>query len=212
MATFTKVISVLTVLLSTLSTAQADTYHYIDGLALTIERQSKHLLRECVHYRHAPEYRHLIHDSIKMSRLADHVHDLARRNGSLAHLESDLAELDALFYHLQSLVSEIERRAACGYPHRHTPSHTAQIQDLMRSIERNIQHLADGVRPLRAIEDRCRHQPIVRREHYPNGNARHSAGYYAYPRYDRVYPPVRSRSSGFGISIGGGSSRFTLRF
>ena len=212
MTTFTKAVSVLPLLLGTLSAAHADTYHYIDGLALTIERQSKQLLRECVHYRHAPEYRQLIHDSIKMSRLADDVHDLARCNGSLAHLESDLAELDVLFYHLQSLVTEIERRAACGHPHRHTPTHTAQIQNLMRSIERNLHHLADGIRQLRAIDDRCRHQPNLRREHYTNGTARHSTRYYAYPRYDRVYSPVRSRSSGFGISIGGGSSRFTLRF
>ncbi|MDG2222354.1 MAG: hypothetical protein P8L85_13315 [Rubripirellula sp.] len=210
MATCTKAFSVLLLLLGTVSTVQADTYRHIDGLALSIERQSKQLLRECVHYRHSPEYRHLILDAVKMSRLADHMHDLAHRNGSLAHLESDLAQLDSMFHHLESLVHQIECRA--GHGHGHSYGQTSHVRSLLRSIELNIHHLSDDVRQLRLIEDRCNHQPTVRRDYYQYGYPRHSTGYQAYPQYGQSYRPSRSRSSGFGISIGGGSSRFTLRF
>ena len=80
-------------------TASADTYHHIDDLANHIARQTRLLQHEIsAHYRHTPEYSHLVHDTNDLARLADHMHEVAHHHGSLAHLESDLRRLDSSFH------------------------------------------------------------------------------------------------------------------
>src|SRR5688572_28728805 len=101
------------------ASASADTYSHIDQLALKIERQAKQLLNESRHYRHAAEYSHLVADAREMSTLAEHMHDVAHQHGSLDHLESDLAQLNAQFHHFESLINQIEWRSAHGDGHVH---------------------------------------------------------------------------------------------
>ncbi|MFK8111603.1 MAG: hypothetical protein AB8B91_05360 [Rubripirellula sp.] len=203
-------------LLFTATTASADTYHHIDQLALSIERQAKRLVSESRHYRHTPQYRELRDDSRDLARLADHLHDVAHDHGSLAHMESDLFELDAKFHHLESLFDCVERAASYGHGHVH--GNTSHVRRLLNSIENDIHHLQEDLRTLRTPI--CV-QPIVKRQTYrPPYNSgfgynsrsystRTHSSHYGHPGIgnQRVYP-TRSR----GITIGGGSSQFTFRF
>jgi hypothetical protein len=194
-------LSALALALTLTASVSADTYHHIDELALSIDRESKRLLQETRHYRHTPEYGHLVNDCRELSRLADHMHDVAHHHGSLSHLECDLRELDSMFHHLESLFDQIEWRAAHGHGHVH--GHTGHVRQLLDSIEQSIHHLQDDVRQLRQPV-----HPIIDRPIHVSPHSGHWGGYDPYWRGGSS----RYRSSGFGISIGGGHSRFTLRF
>lgn len=209
MATLPKICAAFGIIVTALSSsAVADTYHHIDELALSIQRQSRELICETRHYRHTPEYRHLVADTRDMYELAAHIHDLAHHHGSIEHLESDVAELDAKFHHLESVFDRVERRAAHGHGHVH--GNTAHVKAALNSIEDSIHHLQDDLRSLRGSHRRV----VVRRPSY------------VAPKYDSW---DRYRSGGWGhghdvhdshvygsrgrsFSIGGGSSRFTFRF
>ncbi|QDV45678.1 hypothetical protein Enr13x_55570 [Stieleria neptunia] len=181
--------------------AFADTYRHIDDLASDIERKSRQIEKETRHYRHTPEYRHLVEDARDMRRLADHMHDVAHDHGSLAHLESDLQELDAKFHHLESVFDRVERRAFHGHGHVH--GDTSHVKRLLNAIEDDIHHLQDDLRSLRAPAYDCPRELVSRPPIYSAPPARH-------------WDDHRSHSSrygyGRGITIGGGSSRFTIRW
>ncbi|TWU04223.1 hypothetical protein [Stieleria varia] len=191
----------------------ADTYHHIDEVAVTIERQARLIVEETRHYIHTPEYRHLVSDAQDMCRLASHMHEVAHHHGSLAHLESDLRQLDAEFHHLEGLFDRIEIRAAHGQGHIH--GGTGHVRSLLDSIEDNIHHLQDDVRSLRNPHFVARPvivpQPIVYPRHRSTTIDRfhdshdHGHGHQGYRSH-------HSGSFGRGITIGGGSSRFTIRF
>ncbi|TWU51923.1 hypothetical protein [Rubripirellula reticaptiva] len=147
---------------SATGSAQANTYHHIDQLALKIERESKQLVYETRLYVHTPEYGHLVSDSREMATLAHHLHDVAHSEGESFHLESDLAQLDAKFHHLESLVDAIEHRAAYGDGHIH--GGTSHVKRLLNSIEDSIHHLQDDLRSLRTASHRA--PVVVRRPVY----------------------------------------------
>ncbi len=217
---FTKMIAAmaLLVLTSFASTASADTYHHIDDLAKRIERNCKRVVIESRHYRHTPEYGHLVSDARDMARLADHVHDLAHHHGSLIHLQSDVAALDRQFHHLESVFERIEHNAAFGHGHIH--GNTSHVRRLLQSIEKDIHHLQSDLRSLLAPEP-CTvapvvvQRPVVRRAVPPTGWNTFEYGSNRWSGYN-----TRPSSSGFGhsyqrgreISIGGGSTRLTFRF
>ncbi|WP_372725041.1 hypothetical protein [Novipirellula sp.] len=197
------------------STASADTYQHIDQLALQIAIQSNQIVGETSHYRHTPEYRHLLSDARDMARFADHIHELAHHRSSVSHLDRDLAQLDSKFHHLESLFDGIERRSAHGYGHVH--GNTAHVRMLLNAIENNIHHLRDDIRTLRT--------PVYTSPYSSNwgGYTSRWGGYTARPSSsgfghvdhhnhhdDHGSHSQRSRSR--GITIGGGSSRFTIRF
>ena len=202
--------------------ALADTYHHIDQLALSIDRQAKELVRESCHYRHTPEYAHLVTDAREMSQLAEHLHEVAHHHGSLAHLIHDVEELDAKFHHLESLFDRIERRAAHGHGHVH--GNTAHVRELLDVMADNIHHLQEDLDSLRRpIHTR---RPVVSSPRTPfatpygntyGGYPSRGYGGYGYGGYGyggrhhgpNAYQPV---PRGRGITIGGGSSRFTIRF
>ncbi|MFG0261151.1 MAG: hypothetical protein ACF788_02015 [Novipirellula sp. JB048] len=194
------------------ATAAADTYHHVDQLALAIERQAKQLASETRHYRHTPEYAHLVADAHKMAELAEHMHDVAHQHGSLAHLESDLAELDAQFHHFESLIRRIEWRAAHrhGHWHGHVHGDTAHVKRLLHSIEDDIHHLQADLRSLRTPRHPAHRyhvgRPVIETTPRWDGyrSRPHSSGF-GQSRGHREY-------RGRGITIGGGSSRFTIRF
>ncbi|WP_442511531.1 hypothetical protein SH528x_003212 [Novipirellula sp. SH528] len=194
------------------SPAVANTYQHIDHLALQIAMQSNQLVGETRHYQHTPEYRHLVSDARDMARLADHIHELAHHQGSVSHLNSDLAQLDAKFHHLESLFDGIEHRAARGY--RHVHGNTSHVKLMLNSIENNIHHLREDIQSMQT--------PVISTPYTSNFGAYSSrwGGYNARPSssgfgrvntlHDDHGHSQRSRSR--GITIGGGSSRFTIGF
>lgn len=174
--------------------AFADTYRHIDELAVTVERQARMLEREVSVYRHTAEYGYLLSDTRRLARLAEHMHEVAHERGCLTHLESDLRQLDSAFHHLERTLEHIEEDSFRGHCRVH--GSTVHVRRLMHSLELNIHYLQDDVRALNRI--RQRDEQLNRGR--PLG--------YIDPRYYQPWPGYRSR----GITIGGGSSRFTIRF
>lgn len=201
MAPLSKTLAALTLLATTSlsSSALADTYHHIDELALAISQQTKELVYETNRYRHSPEFPHLLSDTRELARLADHMHEVAHLQGSIEHLEADLATLDATFHHFESVFARVEQGASWGYGHVHGSSWN--VRRLLSGIENNIHHLQEDVRTLRASVYRI-----------PSGVNRPAVGWDRYqttPRHGGWgYRPYRART----FSIGGGSSQFTFRF
>jgi hypothetical protein len=210
LAPLTKTFAALGLLVTLCSTsAFADTYRHIDELALDIQRQSRLLMRESSHYRHTPEYRHLLSDTRDIYKLAAHMHEVAHQHGSLAHLESDLRELDSEFHHLESVFDRVERESSHGHGHVH--GYTGHVKELLKSIEADIHHLQEDVRSLRThFHDR----PVVsvsRPPVYVAPQSRHSSAYNSHRsghQSRQGYPSGVGR----GITFGGGSTRFSIRF
>ena len=192
------------------TSASADTYHHIDQLALSIERQSKRLISEVRHYRHTPEYRHLDQDAREMAELADHLHDVAHHHGSLGHMESDLNQLDRKFHHLESVFDRVEHGAAFGHGHVH--GNTSHVRELLHSIEDDIHHLQEDLRSLR--NPICTTSPAVvnRPSIYTSPYSSRWGGYNVRPQSSGFGHSYGSGWGGRGITIGGGSSRFTFGF
>lgn len=207
MTTFTNTLAALGLVVTTFSaSAFADTYHHVDQLALQIEVESKQIVNESRHYRHTPEYRHIVADAREVSRLASHIHELAHHHGSLAHLESDLAQLDAKFHHMESTFDQVELHAAHGHGHVH--GNTSHVKRLLNSIASHIHHLQEDLQsmrtPIHAVHPVVVRRPSIYRTPYSNYwgsyNTRPQSNWYGHGSHGR------------GISIGGGSSRFTIRF
>ncbi len=207
MATPTKIVAAISLFFTALTgSSSASTYQHIDQLALKIDREAKRVVSESRHYRHTPEYKHLVSDAHELSTLADHMHDVAHHHGSLAHLESDLAELDSKFHHLESVFDRVEWRAAHGYGHVH--GNTSHVKGLLNSIEDCIHHLQDDLRSLRTPIDLV--QPIVVQR--PSIHTSPHLGGFGYGSGRSGHNAYQHGSHGRGITIGGGSSRFTFRF
>lgn len=132
----------------TASSAHADGFDHIDELALQMQRQTRALYSEFrLHYSHAAHAAHLRSDAARLYYLARHIHEVAHFGGSLRHLESDLAQVDALFHHLEELVEHIEDDAFFGDGHVH--GDTEHVEHLMEELEDTIHHLQADVRALR---------------------------------------------------------------
>jgi hypothetical protein len=219
--------SIFTLLVITAFTAQvnADEYHHIDQLARKIQRQTKQLKNEVRHYRHTPEYDHLVHDTNEIYRLASHIHDVTHFEGNLVHLEADLRDLDREFHHLERAFDRVEHNAAYGYGR--VSGNTKHVKRLLESIEDSIHHISLDVQTLRTPVVVSR--PVYTRPVY-------TRPVYTSPVYRPVYtepscnrsanrPPSRGHGSrghghqdrygsrgGSGFAIGGGSSKIHFRF
>jgi len=72
-----------------------------------------------------------------MQQLAKHIHDVARRHGSIQHLRADVEKLDRLFHHIEDLVGsitqQVDRRAAVHFGL------------VMRNISGTLHHLRDDL-------------------------------------------------------------------
>jgi hypothetical protein len=140
--------------------AQANPLRHIDELSYQLERQIARLGREFnAHYRHTPNYRHLMNDARDMYRLAGHIHKIAHYEGDLHHIRHDLRDLDRLFHHIERLVGGTEGHAAHN-PHTggHVHGHTGHVFGLLADIERTLHHLMADVDRLSA--PRGHHGPI----------------------------------------------------
>lgn len=212
----TKIIATFGLFAFICSSASANTYRHIDQLAQRIDRDAKRLVSESRHYRDTPEYGDLVADARDLCRLADHMHDVARHEGDLAHLEADLIQLDAMFRHLETVFDCIEERAARGYGRIH--GNTAHVKRLLNSIADNIHHLYEDIqslrRPVCAVPPVAARRPVYTTPPNTWGYGSPSHRYQSHYRGSSHHSGYQGSygAPGRGITIGGGSSRFTIRF
>ena len=221
-----KLTTIFTVAIVTLfaSQANADIYDRIDRYAVKIQKKTKSLLGETIHYRHTPQYRQLVQCTQELSRLAAHIHDVTHFEGNLLHLRADLKALDAEFCLLEGFFDKIEYAASRGYGH--VKGNTAHVKSLLNSIERNIHHISDDVEKLVAAKVAYRKPVVVKKQVVvkkpvvvtkPVYPVRQSGISINIGSKNRGYGQSRSRGrgyggGGFGISIGGGSSKIVFGF
>jgi len=202
------------------ASVNGDEFDRIDNMAQKIQKKSRLLIKETVHYRHAPQYRSLVNATNHLYDAASHVHEVAHFSNNLNHLQSDLADLDRYFHQLEGLFQATEDLASRGLGHVH--GNTGYAKSLLRSIERSIDSMRRDVRKAQS-KIVSKQQEVYRA---PIPAARYDRGGYGYsnhhqygqavqhrvvPQYRPVYPQ-QSRASGFSFSIGGGSSRLSLNF
>ena len=177
----------------------ADEFRHIDQLAVKIQRTTKRLISEVRHYRDTPAYGDLLADSREIYRLATHIHDLSHFHGRLAHMESDLRELDRKFHHLESVFDRVEHDAEF-YGDGRIRGNTAHVKRLLNSI-------ADSIHQMRSdIADIRRRMSLGRGDDFCHGPR---------PVYRPSYGLHGSRGNvygGIGFTIGGGSSRIYIGF
>lgn len=209
------------------ATADANVYSHIDRLAVRIDNRAEQIVRETRHYVRTPEYAYLVADAQAMCRLASHIHEVSHFEGNLFHLQSDVAELDAQFHHLDSLITSIEHNAAYGSGQ--LSGCTKRMRRLLNLIETDIHHMQSDLnsllRPVPVVVSRpafvpqpvyvrpvpvnvaprpCR-QPAVHR-----GSGFGSPGYGA-PGFGGA--GLRGfDQGGINFSMGGGRSQMTFRF
>lgn len=212
--------SLFTLLVMSAFAAQgnADEYRHIDQLAVKIQRTAKRLVKETVHYRHTREYRHLVADTNEIYRLASHIHEVTHFEGNLTHLQNDMNGLDRQFHHLEGVFDRIEHNAAYGSGHVH--GNTAHVKRLLNSIEESIHHMTIDLQEIRnrTIVARPVYIQPVLRPVYGGGYGGHGSSGYGYGGshhgngHGGYGGGHGSHGSGFSFSIGGGSSRFNIRF
>ena len=217
----TKLTLILTVAIGALfaSQAHADVYDRIDRYAVKIENKTRQLLSETIHYLHTPQYRQLVQCTKELSRLATHIHDVTHFEGNLVRLRADLRGLEHEFQLLEGLFDQIEYAASRGYGK--VKGNTAHVKSLLNSIERNICDISDCVetlvtpvvykkpvykQPVVYKQPAVYKKPVVvtRKPVYSAKNRSRNQGY--------RYGNYGNRGGGFGISIGGGSSRIVFGF
>ena len=191
-------------------TATASTYRHIDELALRMQRQSREIYYELAE-RHTrlPGYGHLRSDAARLYRLAQHIHEVAHRRGSVRHLQDDLRDADRLFHHMGEL---LERRVRHAHGHRCTDLHcgcraprpSGRLRSLMRQLENTLHHLQDDIDDLVSHND---HGPVYRP--FPAPDRYRGQNPYTYRQ--QVQPTVRYDFNRGGVSFSGGRWSFRIR-
>ena len=173
--------------------AQAASYHHIDGLAVKLQGQARELYNEFKqHYRHVSGYSHLRSDAANMYRTAAHVHKVAHQNGGVHHLKSDLAKADRLFHHLEDVVAELEHNTAHSFG-GHSHGDLSHVHALMRSMKTTLHHLRNDIEEM----SYSYHSHRVYRS-YPSGHSSHSGHFNS----GHGHGGVTVRVGNFGFRIG----------
>jgi hypothetical protein len=163
----------LAALAFTTTTANADTYHHIDKLAVEVQSQSRQLMSEFSrHYRHKSGYSHLRSDALQLYRVAAHIHTVAHQSGSIHHLRNDLERADKLFHHLE----EVFARTDLSFG-GHTHGNTNHAFELMHDLEMNLHHLKRDIDSLDAAAHRRMGHHNIGHGHTSGRNVRPSIGY-----------------------------------
>lgn len=112
----------------------------IDQFAVRLERDAKNVLHEVhAHFRYTPQYKHLDHDVHEMVELAEHIHDVAHRNGSRAHILADVRKLDRLFYHVEQLVDQMRHCRGLDYrAYRHLRIELSRMEQSLHGLLRLV--------------------------------------------------------------------------
>lgn len=201
----------ITALTASATIALADARHDMDRIACRLTKDTDVLVQEAaIHYRHTPQYPHLISDAVQMKRLADHIHAIAR-HGSIGHLKHDVNELARLFRHVDGLIREIER---CSYRGGHIHGSTFHISRGLGLIETDIRLLQSYLHVL--CNPTPVHRPVYtapvvttpiynKPVHFTNGHSGHNHG-----GRGRGFgaPGANNRGNGFTIQKGNVTFRF----
>ena len=213
---------------------KGDEFDRIDRMAQKIQKKSRLLIKETVHYRHTRQYASLIDATQHLYDAASHVHEVAHFANNLNHLQADLADLEQYFHQLEGLFQATEDSASRG--RGHVEGNAGYRRGLLRSIEVSIDLMRRDVRKAQSkivskLPEVYRAPVATTRHRYHDShvghgyNSSHGHGpavvqsrgvkpvvaHSAIPHYRPVYPQQR-RSSGFSLSIGGGSSRLNFNF
>ena len=213
------------------SSVNGDEFDRIDSRAQKIQKNSRLLIKETVHYRHTRQYASLVDATKHLYDAASHVHQVAHFANNLNHLQSDLADLDRYFHQLESLFQATEDSASRGRGHVHNPAYAKR---LLRSIEKSIDLMRRDVRKAQSKIVSEHHDvyrapvPAARYSKHDNrghrNHVRHSQTVVqprvvkpvvvpsrVVPQYRPAYPQHR-QSSGFSFSIGRGNSSLHFNF
>ena len=222
-----KTLLAFALLVGAASQANADIWDHVDRQANDIERAAKKLRQEVDHYRHTRFYGQLIGATARLKGQAIHVHNIADHSHCPIALKAAVKELGRAFHDAEELFDRTEHGAAFG--NGYIRGNTAHVKQLLNRIETCIYNLQDDVRRLARVErarNQSRHNvyrspvpvqrvysPQLASDVYRGGYDRLVPGYGGYGvDLDRGRGCRSPRDSGFGISIGGGSSRITFRF
>jgi hypothetical protein len=109
----------------------------IDRLASRLENEARELNREVeTHFRSSPSYRAFAAQVDQIAHLAEHVHDVAHRGGSLAHLHEDVHQLDRAFHAAERLFDQMTRYGRVDY------QTVAHVRWSLRRVETSIHNLS----------------------------------------------------------------------
>ena len=124
-------------------------HELIDEMALSIQQLAEQLATEArVHYRHTPEYDHLVADTRILVRESAHLHDLAHAHGRLDQMAADLVKLDSSYHHLEETFDRIEANAAHGAGI--VLGQTSHVKELLNSMEtalHQVQQIVAALQP-----------------------------------------------------------------
>ncbi len=145
--TFTALLAILG-LAVTGQAVQAAPNDHMDRHAVRLRALAAQAVNEVrIHYRHTPQYGHLISDAREIYAKADHIHRIAHRGVCPSHLLSDLNELDRLFHHTGELIRQVELRARHG--HGHVDGDTRHMRILGAQMAQELhQMMAEVNRPI----------------------------------------------------------------
>jgi len=203
------------------SQANADIWGHIDRQSADIKYAAKQLRTEVDHYRHTRHYGQLIGATARLKGQAISVHNIAIHSHSVHALKHAVKELDRAFHDAERLFDLIEHSAANG--DGYVRGNTAHVKEQLNCISDCIAYLREDLRKLARIETsrhrKAYHPPVSRQPAYDINRYQRGSRYgsgYGRPAYNSGYRNVdqgyRQSRSGFGFSIGGGSSRITFNF
>jgi hypothetical protein len=181
----------LAALAFTTTSANADTYHHIDKMAVEMQSRSRELLSDFSrHYRYKAGYSHLRSDALQLYRAATHLHSMAHQHRNVHHMRSDYNKMDRLFHHLQEALAATEQSFG-----GHTHGNTQHVFELMHDFEDNLHHLD---RDLKSLEAATHH-----------GMGHHNTGH-GHTRGRIVRPTIGYSWGSGGVYLNG--NRWSIRF
>ncbi len=233
-----KSILAFALLVGVASQANADIWGHIDRQANDIERATKLLRQEVDHYRHTRYFGQLIGATARLKGQAIRVHSIADHSQCPKALKYAVRDMERAFHDAEMYFDRAERGAAYG--DGHVSGHTAHVKRLLNRIGDCIHNLQDDLvtlgrgharnrvntyRPPVAVPV-PRHDVDLRRNvdlyrgyggynrsvARPTINVGRSLDHYAYDLNGGRGCRSGRGGSGFGFSIGGGSSRITFNF
>ncbi len=122
----------LTAIVGLCGTASAQSFGHVHRVTQQMESDARELRREIAAHYPAPYFRHLNADAARVEQLADHIHHVLDRGGSVRHLRSDVNELARLVRHVEELVY----RTGFGDPRA-----VVHVRGSLARLSRSVYHL-----------------------------------------------------------------------
>ncbi len=214
-----KTLLAIALLVGAASQAHANTWHHVKTQAEDILAATKILRVETAHYRHTPYYGKLISVAAKLKANANSVNSIARYSHDAKALKYAVQRLDQTFLQAEQLIDQIECDAAYGKGI--IPSSTAHIKQLLHQIHVCINYLHADVHKLaklqHKVQQKVKYKAPAKVPHYSKQGYSKRVPYskgtsYRKPYGGDIHKSRVAGSRGGSISIGGGKSKFTIRW